>query len=107
MSRICEQLSGDLFTPRPVGQSFPEGVPIDVCILFERLALEVSRMGFTHYSARDLTARIRWHHQIDRGDREFRVNNNWSPAIARWFIARHPEMANFFELRESPGGRDD
>lgn len=101
MSRIAEAFAPDLFAAlRPT--AYPDGVPRDVCDLFEKLALEVYAMGFDHYSARDLTARIRWHHQIDRGDREFRVNNNWSPALARWFISRHPSMDEFFELRESP-----
>lgn len=95
---ILEQETPDLFAPA----AYPDGVPVEVCELFEKLALEVRAMGFEHYSARDLTARIRGHHQIDKADREFKVNNNWSPALARWFIGCHPEMAEFFTLRESP-----
>ena len=61
-------------------------------------------MGFKRYSARALIHRIRWHEQIERGNQEFKVNNNITPALARWFIARHPALANFFETRESPNG---
>ena len=100
MSRLAENLAPDLFAPR--ADAYPDGVPIDVCDLFETLALELHAKGFAYYSARDITARMRWHHQVDGGNREFVINNNWSPALARWFIARHPRLADFFELRKSP-----
>jgi len=102
MSRVAEMLNPNLFTPRPRAPSYPEGVPADVCDLFEKIALEVAACGFDRYSARALAHRIRWHEQIDRGNREFIFNNNWSPALARWFIARHPHLSDFFELRKSP-----
>ncbi len=88
----------DLFAPA----AYPPGVPTDVCDLFETLALDLKAKGFAYYSARDITAYMRWHERVDRGNREFVINSNWSPALARWFIARHPDMAEFFTLRESP-----
>ena len=80
--------------------SFPVGVPPEVCTLFEQLALKVAAHGWKHYSADALLHRIRWEMQIERGNRAFKCNNNWTAPLARWFLACHPEMAGFFELRE-------
>jgi hypothetical protein len=113
MSRVEEKLAPDLFAlaaapvrPLPADCYYPLGVPVSVCDLFEKLALELHAKGHAYYSARDITARMRWHYRVDCDNREFVINNNWSPALARWFISRHPNMADFFELRASPGGED-
>lgn len=79
---------------------YPAGVPIEVCDLFEEVALSVRALGFDRYSARAIAHRMRWHQQIERGNREFKINNIWTPAMARWFMARHPELGAFFETRE-------
>jgi hypothetical protein len=94
---------GDLFTtatlpPLPP----PVGVPIDVAMLFERFALEVIRSGMDRYSARAIFHRMRWHHNIERGDRDYKLNNNWTPLLARWFMQKYPHHDGFFETRTSP-----
>jgi hypothetical protein len=86
---------------------FPDGVPRDVCELFETLALRLRVRGFRRYSARAILHQIRWHHHVDRGDRGFKANNNWTPGMARWFMERHPEMDGFFELREQVMSEDE
>jgi len=91
-------MTDDLFSWRPM----PSQVPLDVCHLFEKLALQVWDAGFERYSARAILHRIRWHYDIEKGDREFKANNNWTPALARWFMARHPECGDFFKIRASP-----
>ena len=88
----------------PQPPAYPAGVPVDVCDLFEKLALQVSAMGIERYSARAVLHRIRWHEHVDKGNRAFKCNDHWTPALARWFVARHPNMAKFFELR---GDRDE
>ncbi len=106
MSRIQETLAPDLFNvstefvqiiPRVAS---PEGVPPDICSLFELLALRVRDKGFDRYSARAIFHRMRWEEQIEKGNREFKINNNDSAKLARWFLACHPELPNFFETRE-------
>lgn len=83
------------------GEAFyPDGVPVEVCSLFERLAIEVRGRGFSRYSADAILHRVRWEMNIERGDRAFKANNNWTPALARWFLKNHPEANGFFELRE-------
>lgn len=84
---------------------FPVGVPEEVSELFERLALKIESRGFTQYSARAILHQIRWHYHIERGNREFKANNNWTPTLARWFMAKHPELGEFFETRQSPGAK--
>lgn len=82
-------------------QTYPDGIPYQVCDLFERFALEVHRRGFKRYSSDAILHRIRWHEHIEMGNREFKVNDHFSAPLARWFLARHPDMEGFFELRTS------
>jgi hypothetical protein len=81
-------------------EPYPEGVPVDVCTSFEKLALELRGLGFQRYSADAILHRVRWHMHVERGNRGFKANNNWSAPLARWFLKLHPEAAGFFELRE-------
>ena len=86
--------------PRPPGlPDYPPGVPREVSALFEMLALEVISKGWDQYSARAILHRIRWHKHIERGDREFKCNNNWTPTLARWFMRKYPRYDGFFETR--------
>ena len=83
----------DLFTYMERQTSAPpEGVPPGVATLFERLSMQVHHAGHERYSADAILHRIRWHMQIERGDREFCINNNWSSQLARWFLDQHPEL---------------
>lgn len=88
----------DLFSFKAL--SYPDDIPEDICALFERLALEVHAQGFKRYSARALLHQIRWHFQVEKGNRQFKINNNCSAELARWFLAHHPELPKFFELRD-------
>jgi len=80
---------------------YPPGIPGHICELYEQLAFQVRDRGFRRYSARAILHQIRWHHRIERGDIHFKVNNNYSARLARWFMAKHPHLEGFFELRES------
>jgi hypothetical protein len=82
---------------------YPEGIPAPICDKFERLALDVASMGYKRYSADSVLHRLRWHYHIEKGDRGFKCNNNWTAPLARWFLKRHPELPKFFELRERTG----
>lgn len=84
----------------------PDGVPVDVVEMFERLAIEIRERGFERYSSDAVLHRIRWHYQIERGNRDFKCNNNWTAALARWFMAKHGCLG-FFETRRSPTRDDD
>lgn len=94
----------DLFSyaAKAPSSDIPEGIPSEVASLFERLALSVAEKGHTRYSADAILHRIRWHFNIERGDREFKCNDHWTSQLSRWFLARHPRLKEqkFFELRE-------
>jgi hypothetical protein len=68
--------------------------------MFESLALDVAGRGFKHYSSNAVLHRLRWHFAIEQGNRDFKVNDHWSPVLSRWFLAKHPELPGFFETRE-------
>ncbi len=87
--------------------SYPDDVPIDVCILFERLALEVHALGFKRYSADAILHRIRWHHHVEKRDMAFKANNNWTSDLARWAMKRNPQIGKFFETREQIGKKSE
>jgi hypothetical protein len=79
---------------------YPPEIPAHICDTFEELALQVYERGFDRYSARAILHRIRWHYQIERGDIHFKVNNNYSARLARWFLKHYPSLDGFFETRE-------
>lgn len=91
--------------PRPV---YPVGVPPEVCDKFDELALgladgSLSWHRFKCYSADAILYRIRWHFTVEkRTARAFKINNKWSPPLARWWMEIHPEYLGFFETRERP-----
>lgn len=84
----------------------PNGIPPDVYQQFETLVFEVMERGFRRYSADALLHRIRWHQQVERGNRDYKCNNNWTPQLARFFMERHPQHSGFFETRKSPHSED-
>jgi hypothetical protein len=92
---------GDLFAARPPKYNL-SGIPPEVVSLFESLSLRLAHDGWPRYSARAILHRIRWHYHVDKGDKEFKCNNNWTPRMARWFMDQHPELGEFFETRASP-----
>ena len=79
-----------------------DDIPPEVMTEFERLAIRVRDSGFRRYSADAILHRIRWEMSVERGNREFKVNDHWSAPLARWFLGRHPEpeYKGFFKLRE-------
>lgn len=82
---------------------YPEGVPIEVCDLFEKIALEIKDAGWRRYSARAILHRIRWHYHMERHEIAFKANNNWTPAMSRWVMKKHAVLEDFFETREQTG----
>ena len=81
--------------PAPVSDKIPE----EVYAKFEMLALQVFAQGRVRYSADAILHRVRWHFSIDERRDDFKCNNNWTAPLARWFLKKHPEVGDFFELR--------
>lgn len=76
----------------------PPGIPADVWTLFVREADKVRASGREHYGARTILEVIRHHEVIDRGNAEFKVNNNIQADIARAYM-RLRNCPDFFETR--------
>ena len=93
-------MQGPVSDMAPPVKEFPDGIPAAVCLKFESLALELRERGFHRYSADAILHRIRWHWQVERGDRGFKANDHWTAPLARWFMKRNPKAGKFFELRE-------
>lgn len=85
---------------------YPRGIPREVCEMFDRLALDLSGRGFSHYSSDAILHLIRWHHQVERGNRTFKANDHWTAKLSRWFVDIHPELDGFFEMRVSQYDED-
>jgi hypothetical protein len=78
---------------------YPRGIPRDVCDLFERFTFDLINRGWDRYSSDAILHRIRWHHHVDRGDREFKCNDHWTSTLSRWFMGKYPSNDGFFETR--------
>lgn len=68
--------------------------------LFERFALEMLAKR-RRFGVKMLSERIRWfaHVETDDGER-YKVNSSYVSFIARELIRRHPDLANYIQLRE-------
>lgn len=77
-------------------------VRIDIWNHFERYALQVWNTGRRRYGAQTICHQIRWHMEIERGESEFDINNNWIAYYARMFMYIYPEArkVEFFEVRK-------
>lgn len=80
-----------------------EDVPDDVRTQFLDLARMLKARGYDKHSADAILHRIRWIGSIERGNREFKCNNNWTAALARWAMEIDPTLRGLFELREKKG----
>lgn len=100
-------MQNDLFDPPPPPPQRPngvDGIPPEVLQLFDRLANELILRGWSHYSADAILHRVRWHYHVEQGNREFKCNDHWTSRLARWWLERHPEHSEFFELRSLRDG---
>jgi hypothetical protein len=83
-----------------------DGIPTAVVAMFEQLASRLLHEGHKQYSARAIMHRIRWHYTVEKGDRSFKCNNNWTPRLSRRLMHDRPEFEEFFEIRASPSRHD-
>lgn len=72
----------------------------NVYTLLVSLARDVKRRGFKRYSMKAIWERARWHHLIDKGNHDFKLNNNYHAFYARLIMRQEPDLVEFFETRE-------
>ncbi len=73
---------------------------VDVYHKLVDLSRECRQMGYKKFGMRALWERMRWHFQVERGEEEFKLNNNFPPYYARFIMERNPDLAGFFETRD-------
>ena len=68
--------------------------------LFCTYTYELINAGHTHYSAKGIWERIRWHTHGDTKGDDFKLQNNHTAYYARYFMHLYPEHKGFFRTRE-------
>lgn len=106
----------DLFTPRPVfiaqlnaEQFRPDFIPylrenLHVYSAFEREALRIAARR-ERYSARTIVEVLRHNSALEEIGSEWKLNDSWTPHLARLFALLNPQCAELFEFRESKAAR--
>lgn len=69
-------------------------------VIFERMALARAQVR-QRFGMKALVEAVRWHYAIERTeeDSEWKLNNSYTAYLARWLIARNPELADLIETR--------
>lgn len=71
---------------------------------FEAMALEMAMSGRKSYSARTIVEVIRWNSDLSDSDKTFKINNNYTPGMARLWMAKHGHrFPKFFKCRDIHG----
>ena len=71
---------------------------------FKCLAFQMALSGRTRYSARTIVENIRWKTDLRDSDKTFKINNIYTPGMARLFMSEYGEKyPGFFQLRDSLG----
>ena len=63
------------------------------------LCRNVRERGFTRYAISPLVELVRWHFRIERGENEFKIQNDFKPWYARKIAQENPEFSDFFTFR--------
>lgn len=67
----------------------------------------VRKRGFKHYSARTIVHFLRHHSAVVEKSGQWKINNNFSPYLARLFDKRFPELVGLWEYRETKRAKKD
>lgn len=72
--------------------------PIIVLEFVDR-ARQVKASGRSRFSARAIIENIRWHTLLADREATFKINDHWTPGLARLAMALDPALEGMFELR--------
>lgn len=70
------------------------------------LARQAKSMGIDHYGIAALYEVLRWNRAIQTSGDAFKLNNDFRAHYARLIMEVEPDLADFFETRESPRNRE-
>ena len=71
----------------------------DIYELMVKLARDVKGRGIEDYGMKAIFERARWHFRVERGEADFKLNNNYTAFYAREIMAREPDLDGFFKTR--------
>jgi hypothetical protein len=67
-------------------------------------AFRMAMTGRKRYSARTIVERIRWDTDLSDNEETFKINDHYTPGMARLFMSEYGEKyPGFFQLRDSLG----
>lgn len=71
-----------------------------IYLAFKRQALRMAQSGRKRYSARTIVEVIRWNTDLEDSGSTFKINDHYTPGMARLFMAEYgARFPKFFELR--------
>lgn len=70
-------------------------------------AFKVRAKGFKHYSARTIVHFLRHHSAVTESTGPWKINNNYSPYLARLFDLKYPNLVGLWEYRETKRAKKD
>lgn len=71
--------------------------------LFKQYAHQMRATGRTRYSAKSIIERIRWDHDIEHPEEEFKISNSFTSLYVRLLIWHEPNFRDFFVLKRLRG----
>lgn len=74
---------------------------LHVYVAFRVEALKVIRKGFRHYSARTIIEVLRHNSALSEHGGPWKLNDHYTPYLARLFALDHFEHAGLFEFRRA------
>jgi len=80
-------------------------IPKDIQDQFLEIAILLRNRRISKTGAGFIFERIRWERWVDRGQREFKCNNNWRAVLSRWAMEIDPGLKGFFDVRDRPSRR--
>lgn len=76
----------------------------EVVAEFTDIAMDLYRLGYRKCGAKMVAEQVRWRRMLRSGPAtpvaDYKLNNSFVSRLARLVMARHPQLAGFFELRE-------
>jgi hypothetical protein len=74
-----------------------------VARILAQMALDLKRRGREHFGMKALFEALRYYSALQTEGDEWKLNNNHTSFYARLLMDRHPELEDFFEIRERRG----
>lgn len=75
-----------------------------IYLAFKIEAIRMALTGRKRYSARTIVEVLRWQTDLRDSDTTFKINDHYTPGMARLFLAEYGKrFPEFFQLRDSLG----